>query len=84
MFTLKHVTDTAEVLYEGTEVNFSGRHNTVWYTLPDREIRSIEGTGVVYVMNQNGRTVATYDLNVTVAALPPRFSSPLRDQPTAA
>lgn len=71
MLTIKHVTDDGhESVYPALSVDYSphptsvkgvlGFSGCVWYTDPEtREIKSIEG-GTVYVMNAEGRTVATY------------------------
>lgn len=66
MFTIKHVTDSGEAIYLGSEVTYlNGSDNSaaakqVAY-LDGKEWKSLQ-FGIVYVMNDTGKTVATYDM----------------------
>ena len=75
MLTIKHITSMGnEALYEATEASYSPHDEqsnnghasltgSVWYVAPNPNapLREIRG-GLVYVMNENGSTVAKYDL----------------------
>ncbi len=70
MFTLKHITDSGdapyfgEALYSGTEVIFRNGDtaDTIQVAYLDgKEWESLR-YGIVYVMNEAGKTVATYDM----------------------
>jgi hypothetical protein len=85
MFTVKHVQSGIENLYvaEGVTHRFNGMGNGVELLRSDgsRVFFSGElvppGSGstsetIIYVMNENGKTVATYRLQETAAATPLR------------
>ena len=66
MFTIKHVTSSGETIYLGSEVMY---HNGMELAAPEqvmyldnKEWKSLR-FGVVYVMNDAGKTVATYNMN---------------------
>ena len=65
MLTIKHVTEGGEILVQANEVTYHDETTmtarSVGY-LADKEWKSISGSGVVYVMNDTGKTVATYAL----------------------
>ncbi len=65
MFTLKHVTpDGNEELHYGSSPIYSRTQSggdTVHYTDSKSEVQTIRW-GKVYVMNEHGKTVATYDM----------------------
>lgn len=88
MFTIKHVSPTGnETLYQATEASFvsdpSGATSFVNYTAPNsNEIKSIEG-GTVYVMNEAGKTVATYRMESATEANYAKQYSPATDRAMA-
>lgn len=66
MFTIKHQHENGETLYAGKEPSLmskmgSSDGGTVAYTNENGVVIFITG-GVVYVMNEIGKTVAHYDL----------------------
>lgn len=66
MLTIKHVTDSCEAIYlasEATYLSGAGENTAVKQVtyLDGKEWKSVHG-GVVYVMNDTGKTVATYDM----------------------
>ena len=65
MFTIKHVTDPGEAIYLGAEVMYhngfdSAAAEQVMY-LDGKDWKSLR-FGVVYVMNDAGKTVSHYDM----------------------
>ena len=65
MLTIKHVTGSGEALYQGSEVIYHNGQDSaaalqVQY-LDGKEWKSLLN-GVVYVMNDAGKTVANYEL----------------------
>lgn len=72
MLAIKHVTGSGEALYQGSEViylNGAGDANAIAATAAE-QLQYLDGKewkslrfGVVYVMNDAGKTVATYDMN---------------------
>lgn len=71
MLTIKHVTASGEAIYLGSEVTYrngfdsSAAAKQVAY-LDGKEWKSLSH-GLVYVMNETGKTVATYDMNELAA-----------------
>jgi len=68
MLTIKHVTDGGETILQASETNYlDGQSPTsvvaeqLMY-LDGKEWKSIR-FGIAYVMNEAGRTVATYNMN---------------------
>jgi hypothetical protein len=78
MFTVKHVSHTGiETIYPATEAVFNPNDGSTQslgffhYTVPGTtEIRGIEG-GTVYVMNETGKTVATYRMTPDLVSYVP-------------
>lgn len=70
MFTIKHIHDNGETLYEGKEPMFqppvdngvTGRPGSLAYTNEHDVIITIHG-GHAYVMNEAGKTVAHYSID---------------------
>ena len=67
MLTIKHVTGSGEALYQGSEAIY---HNGGLGTAAAEQLQYLDGKewksirfGVAYVMNDAGKTVATYDMN---------------------
>lgn len=66
MLTIKHITVSGEALYQGSEAIY---HNGM-DTAAVEQLQYLDGKewkflrfGVAYVMNDAGKTVATYDMN---------------------
>ena len=66
MLTIKHVTGSGEALYQGSEVIYHNGMDTAaaeqLQYLDGKEWKSVR-SGIAYVMNDAGKTVATYDMN---------------------
>lgn len=68
MFTIKHITDNGEALFSAQDIGFDSRACgsdglTLNYTKADRTQGFVTG-GTVYVMNEAGKTVSTYNLSL--------------------
>lgn len=67
MFTIKHVTDASESIWEVSRVYLNKQQHSSTTGIGTLQVELKDGyegsfdSGVVYVMNRDGRTVATYN-----------------------